>query len=289
LGEAELAATTHADRFEDLAPSIHVHKGWGERISIKYYPNRPNKVCSVTRNLHIEEGTIEDYRRLAEFHYRNPETHPIPIKIFSLKSEDGECVGVILYSYPPPNIFGRRKAIGRRVSIEELNRDWATISRVIIHPKYRSVGLGSRLVRETLPLVGRKYVETMAVMARYNPFFEKAGMIRIAERRPPEKVMKTLRVLEDLGFKRYLLTSVEYNLERLKNLTDEEIRRVRDALTATGQYKRLMTTRKAYPRKEEFRRWIEDQSLEAIAKVLCRLAVLAETKVYLFWKREAST
>ncbi|MCD6537013.1 hypothetical protein J7L18_00140 [Candidatus Bathyarchaeota archaeon] len=54
------------------------------------------------------------------------------------------------------------------------------ISRVIIHPKYRSVGLGSRLVRETLPLVGRKYIETMAVMARYNPFFEKAGMTRIA-------------------------------------------------------------------------------------------------------------
>ena len=98
-----------------------------------------------------------------------------------------------------------------------------------------------------------------------------------------------LRVLEDLGFKRYLLTSVEYNLERLKDLTDDEMRRVKDALTATGQYKRLMSTRKAYPRKEEFRRWIETQSLEVIAKVLSRLAVLAETKVYLFWNREAST
>lgn len=64
-----------------------------------------------------------------------------------MKKADGECVGVILYSYPPPNIFGRRKIVGRRVSIEELNRDWATISRVIVHPKYRSVGLGSRLVR----------------------------------------------------------------------------------------------------------------------------------------------
>jgi len=289
LGKAVLAATTHTDLFEDLAPSIHIHKGWGGCISIKYYPNRLNRVCSVTRNLRIEEGTLEDYRRLAEFHYRNPKMHPIPIKIFALRREDGECVGVILYSYPPPNIFGRRKAVGRRVSIEELNRDWAMISRVIIHPKYRSVGLGSRLVRDTLPLVGRKYVETMAVMARYNPFFEKAGMIRIAERRPPERVRETLRVLEDLGFKRYLLTSVEYNLERLKELTDEDIRRVKDALTATGQYKRLMTTRKAYPRKKEFKRWIENQSLEVIAKVLCRLAVLAETKVYLFWKREAST
>ena len=84
------------------------------------------------------------------------------------------------------------------------------------------------------------------------------------------------------------MTSVEYNLERLKELTDE-MRRVRDALTATGQYKRFMPTKKAYPRKEEFKRWIENQSLEVIAKILCRLAVLAETKVYMFWKREAST
>jgi len=218
LGKAVLAATTHTDLLEDLAPSVHVHKGWGERICIKYYPNRLNKFCRVTRNLRIEEGTIEDYKCLAEFHYRNPETRPIPIKIFTLKKADGECVGVILYSCPPPNIFGRKKAVGRRVSIEELNRDWTTISRVIVHPKYRSVGLGSRLVRETLPLVGRKYIETMAVMALYNPFFEKAGMIRIAERRPPERVKETLRVLEDLGFKRYLLMSVQYNFERLKDL-----------------------------------------------------------------------
>jgi len=124
----------------------------------------------------------------------------------------------------------------------------------------------------------------MAVMARYNPFFEKAGMIRIAERRPPERVVKTLRVLEDLGLKRYLLTSVEYNFERLKEMTDDEMRRIKDALTATRQYKRLMSTRKVYPRKEEFKRWIENQSLEVIAKVLCRPAVLAETKVYLFWE-----
>jgi len=32
-----------------------------------------------------------------------------------------------------------------------------------------------RLAKETLPLVGRPYVEAMAVMARYNAFFERAG------------------------------------------------------------------------------------------------------------------
>jgi len=284
LGKAVLAATTHTDLFEDLAPSVHIHKGWGKRISIKYYPNKLNKVCSVARNLHIEEGTLEDYKRLAEFHYRS-QRHPPPIKIYALRRDDGETVGVILYSYPPLNIFGRKKAIGRTVNVEELNRDWAIISRVIIHPKYRSIGLGARLVKETLPRVGRKYVEAMAVMALYNPFFEKAGMKRIAERKPNRMIIEVVEVLEKLGFKRYLLASEEYNLKKLQSLRDEEIREVIDALKKTGQYKRLMATGKAYPRREEFEEWIARQDLRRLAEVLTRLAVLAETKVYLFWEK----
>jgi hypothetical protein len=36
-------------------------------------------------------------------------------------------------------------------------------------------------VKETLPLAGTEYVEMPAVMAKYNPFGEKAEMQKIAE------------------------------------------------------------------------------------------------------------
>ena len=284
MGKAVLAATTHTDLFEDLAPSVHIHKGWGKRLEIKYYPNRINRVCSVTRDLRVEEGSLEDYKRLAEFHYRSS-GHPPPLKIYALKRKDGETVGVILYSWPPVNIFGRRQALGKNLSLREINQKVAMISRVVLHPKYRSIGLGIRLVKETLPLVGRPYVETVAVMARYNPFFEKAGMKKIAERRADRSILRAVEVLERLGFKKYLLTSVKYNLEKLKHLTSEELHEVREALVKTGRYKRLMASYKAYPKKEEFKNWIENQDLYAIANVLSRLAVLAETKVYLFWEK----
>ena len=62
------------------------------------------------------------------------------------------------------------------LTIKEINETLATISRIVLHPKYRSLGLGEKLVKETLPLDNRPYVETMAVIAKYNPFFEKAGM-----------------------------------------------------------------------------------------------------------------
>ena len=48
-------------------------------------------------------------------------------------------------------------------------------NREVIDPKYRTFGLGSKLIRETLPLAGTPYVEMVAVMAKYNQFAEKAG------------------------------------------------------------------------------------------------------------------
>lgn len=77
----------------------------------------------------------------------------------------GELVGVVVYSYPPVRASGRRRAMGYAPGIEELNEDWAVISRVIVHPKYRAVGLGVRLVRETLRMQGCGNVELIAVMA----------------------------------------------------------------------------------------------------------------------------
>ncbi|MDH5462345.1 MAG: ATP-binding cassette domain-containing protein, partial [Candidatus Bathyarchaeota archaeon] len=34
-GKAVVAATTHTDLFEDLAPSVHIHKGWGKKVQVK--------------------------------------------------------------------------------------------------------------------------------------------------------------------------------------------------------------------------------------------------------------
>ncbi|MFB0543492.1 MAG: ATP-binding cassette domain-containing protein, partial [Candidatus Bathyarchaeia archaeon] len=193
MGRSVLAATAHEDLFQDLAPSVHVKKGLGSRLEVRYFPNRINERCSIAGEMRIEQGTAADYRALAEFHYRSHRLPP-PVAIYVMRRGEG-LVGVIAYCYPGVNSFGRREALGRRVPVKELNRDFAVISRVVIHPRYRSIGLGRRIVEETLPLVGRRYVEAMAVMAQYNPFFEKAGMKKVTEIRPDEGL---LEVGEDL-------------------------------------------------------------------------------------------
>ena len=285
-GRAVIVATTHTDLFEDLAPSVHIHKGWGKRLEVNYYPNKVNEVCSVTKNLRIEEGTTKDYSALSEFHYRNIHAHVAPIKTFVIRRGDNEPIGAIVYSYPPPQCFGRKQTFGRALPISELNQKVAAISRVVLHPKYRSIGLGARLVRETLPLCGRPYVETMAVMAQYNPFFEKAGMKRIAERQPDKTIIQAIKSLENLGFKPYLLNSQQTNINKLETLNKIELKKVHEILLkiSTVYYKRLRSTSEVFLKKESFRKWLKKSSTEVLAKVLSRLAVLAETKVYLFWE-----
>jgi len=290
-GKAVIAATTHTDLFEDLAPSVHIHKGWRRQIEVKYFPNRLNAVCSVTRDMYIEEGTMEDYKQFADLHYRNPETHPVPLKIFALKKGDGLPVGVIMYSWPPPNIFGRKQALGKGLPIKEVNERIATISRVILHPKYRSVGLGVKTVKETLPLIGRPYVEVVAVMAKYNPFFKKAGMEKIAESHGDESVSEAVKKLEEVGFKPYALASIETNLQYLKALDPRKLEEVKQILSnvSPGYYKRLRSTGLAYMKREEFEEFITKAPLETLAKVISRLAILAQTKVYLLWKNPSYT
>jgi hypothetical protein len=52
---------------------------------------------------------------------------------------------------------------------------------VIVHPKFRGIGLGEFLVKQTLSLSNAKVVEVLAVMAKYNPFFDREA--RLVQRR----------------------------------------------------------------------------------------------------------
>ena len=284
MGRTVIAATTHTDLFEDLNPSVHIHKKLGREITVHYYPNTPAKECSLTREIHIEKGTKADYKALSQFHYRSTSLPP-PRKIFAMKRRNETC-GVIVYSYPPPTIFGRSQVW--KGNHKQLQEQISTITRVIIHPKYRAIGLGTKLVKETLPLAGTPYVETLAVMAKYNPLFEKAGMQKIAESKPNQHLKKAMEKLETLGFKPYTLPDQKQTMERIKETGKKEIIKIIMELSEKGAIprKRILSASKAYPSHMEFKGKIEKLSDEELAKMLKRLSILTQTKVYLFWAKD---
>jgi hypothetical protein len=80
-----------------------------------------------------------------------------------------------------------------------------------------------KLVRETLSLAGTPCVEMPAVMAKYNPFAEKAGMRKIAKQPPPKEALKIAEILQKLGFNIQLLGSEKYVLNKLQSLREEQM------------------------------------------------------------------
>ena len=284
-GKTVLAATTHTDLFEDLKPSVHIHKRFGKEVKVRYYPNKLNATCSLTRQMHIQTGTMEDYRQLAQFHYRETGGIPPPRKIFTLKRRK-ELVGVIVYSYPPIVCFGRNKAFPERLTTQELNEKLSIISRVVLQPKYRTIGLGAKLVKETLPLADTPYVEAVAVMARYNPFFEKAGMQKIAEQTPSQSCVDALEKLHTLGFNPILLASTKQNIRQLKKMSYQELEKCRDIL-ATVQSLRLRRSivPKPFVSAEAYKSALREAKIKKIAQALRVLSILTQAKVYLLWRK----
>jgi ABC-type lipoprotein export system ATPase subunit/GNAT superfamily N-acetyltransferase len=284
MGKGVIVATTHTDLLEDLSPSVHVHKRFGKEVVVKYYPNAWAKECSVAREMCVEVGSFADYKRLSVFHYRSGRCSP-PRRIFRLKRGDELC-GVIVYSYPPPIAFGRGRVW--KGSFKRLQEEMSTISRVVVHPKYRTVGLGVRLVGETLCRVGTSCVEALAVMARYNPFFERAGMRKIAESKPSVGLLWALGRLEELGFDPLMLGSVEWNRRVLERVGGDGVLGVLEELSRREGVvrKRLLALGAVYPSHEEFLEKLKRLSDEDLAVVLKRLSFLAQSKVYLFWEKK---
>ncbi|PVX24543.1 MAG: ABC transporter ATP-binding protein [Candidatus Bathyarchaeum sp.] len=285
-GRAVFAATTHTDLFDDLKPSIHIHKRFGKEIQVNYYPNNINKECSIKKEMHIKKGTRSDYKKLAHFHYRDSRIFAHH-KIFVMKRET-ETVGAIVYSSPPLAVTGRRQAIGKKMTIQEINNKIIRISRVVIHPKYRTIGLGAKIVKETLPLAEKPYVETIAVMAKYNPFFEKAGMNKIAQTTPNPQVIKAVEKLRKLNFNPVFLTSEKTNQNKLQQMTQKQLNQVKEAIKEiTGIYrKRIASTKQAFLNKKDYEAIVDAADINKLAKMIRILGFLTQTKVYLFWKRK---
>ena len=284
-GATLVVATAHADLMDDLDPSIVIRKGWGREIGVEYRCGAAAEGCTVCRDVRVRVSGVEEYRRLSYLHYRAHEA-PVPMGFYAV-DVGGELAGVIAYSYAPLRVKGRREAVGYVPDVGEVNRDWAAVSRVVVHPKYRGVGLGARLVRDSLPLVGRRHVELTAVMAQYNPFAERAGMRRVLLAEPDVGVLGAVEALRGLGFNPAMLGSRAYSEVVLAGLGAVGRGALFDALCGLGgRYVRRLSRRKGFMGAGEFREWLGGQGAGSLAWTLQILGTLAQAKVYLYWCRD---
>ncbi|MFQ6034389.1 MAG: hypothetical protein ACE5NM_00890 [Sedimentisphaerales bacterium] len=179
--------------------------------------------CSVCKKLEIVAGSVDDYKALAHYHYRDSHLGPFQA-IFALKLHGKKAVGVIVYTMPTPalelrNIATNNLFVGfdRATQLALINKNIRCISRVIIEPRFRSLGLASRLVRETMPQLHVPIIEAMAVMGRVNPFFERAGM-KPYSARMPVRCVQLIEAFSMVGIEKQELIDAQQVQRKLQQL-----------------------------------------------------------------------
>ena len=159
-----------------------------------------------------------------------------------------------------------------------------------MHPKYRTIGLGSKLIRETLACAGTPFVEMVTVMAKYNPFGEKAGMQKTAKQPPPKEALHITETLQKLGFNVQLLGSRTYVLKKLQYTKPTHLTRLRQSFIQHNhqRFQKEFSYHQPYGKIETYKAGVEEADLEKLAKPIKICGMLLQTKVYLFWKARGS-
>ena len=285
LGKTVVVATTHEDLLLDLKPDIWVRKGFGDLVQVQRFEDVIQafpKGCTLRQDLKISECKHEELRELEKFHYRGSSVG-IVRKCFKAMIGKELAAGIV-YVFPHFALKGRNLAMpeyaGKTTSekIKRINKDVSRISRVVVHPKFRSIGLGAEIVRRTLPKAPTTTVETLAVMARFNPFFLQAGMVPV-ETEVDSRLEKDLQQLErDAGLKRELFASKKTSLRILRRLTKSKCK--------LAQHFALNWCVARKFRKAELIPKVEKMDLASIAEAL---SLLRGKTLYLYWRKQACT
>jgi ABC-type lipoprotein export system ATPase subunit/GNAT superfamily N-acetyltransferase len=132
----------------------------------------------------IGRGDMSDYHALSRHHYRAGRPATVVRVLRAVEPRSRERVGVLVVSRPTLDGWwrqlawpGRYRTGDRRADTRRLNAEVRAISRVIVDPRWRGVGIGKRLVRAYLADPLSPMTEAAAAMGACCPFFHAAGMV----------------------------------------------------------------------------------------------------------------
>lgn len=174
---------------------------WGDSIAAgqRLVPLRKQLPGFLPGRMLLRLGRPSDYAALERFHYRGrrPATWAgvicieyvecaggTPWRGHEVQRHDlGRIVGVGVLSWPTAVSRPRREVFHLDASDYGRQVRWAnanvrTISRVIVHPQFRGLGLARILVEGLCAICRAPYAEARAAMASVHPLFERAGMRR---------------------------------------------------------------------------------------------------------------
>ncbi len=178
---AFVGASAHEDLESMLAPDVVIGAATQSIRDPKPAQEQP---------ILIHSGTMEDYASVAHLHYRSGPPATIVRVMRAMRrvprfiDPSREILaGVLVVSMPTLNGGWRDRAWpgvfpkhDKRRNAHLLNEHIRTISRVIVDPRSRGLGVATALVRAYLDNPLTQGTEASAAMGDVCPFFERAGM-----------------------------------------------------------------------------------------------------------------
>lgn len=215
-GVAVLTATHREEVLSSLNHSheVHLHQGIAE---VRGVPDRSPSV-----GIEIGEGSMDDYETLSAMHYREAAPALVRRVLVARDAQTDRLAGVLVVSSPTlngawralawPGVFtgGDKKACAAR-----LNRELRLLSRLVVAPEYRAMGVATALVRAYLAAPETRCTEALAAMGRFSPFLKRAGMTEYPMP-PGPRHARLLDALAALGVEGWRLATPTLALDRAR-------------------------------------------------------------------------
>ena len=274
-----VVATSHDDLERDLQPDTIIRLG-NEQPVVETADTKASKrvhrrrAPSFAGRLHIERGSLRDYRHFGAMHYRQRDNLGFIDRVFVMREGTARTpLGIVIYGRPVLELTLRNRATGGRFvrNGKRLNRELRVLKRLVIHPDVRGCGLGHWLVKRTLPLAGTRFVECLAAMGAINPVFDRAGMRRIGVVQPPASLSRAVARIQKAGVDPVGADFVWHVCRRpsIRRIVADTVFDWYRATTGGGEQR------------------VEKQTSSALARTFRQLA--GSQPVYFLWARDART
>ena len=171
----------------------------------------PPAQLDLLAELSIERGSLSDYARFARWHYLGSR-RPGPVSDVFVAKLHGSAVAVATFGHTHLFLSARNLALpqfGSNVvssgGAGALNANVRLLQRVIVEPRYRALGVASRLLSAALPQLGVPIVECLAEMGEFSGFLERAGFMRRGRCKPSREAARLMANLRRLKLEAYQL------------------------------------------------------------------------------------
>ncbi|MFM9959189.1 MAG: GNAT family N-acetyltransferase [Phycisphaerales bacterium] len=176
---------------------------------------------------HITEGTTQHLELLSQYHYRTRPPATIDRVFTATDPTTRQPIAVLALSRPTLNAAWRRFAwpdrystTDKRLNAQRLNSELRCISRVIVAPNHRALGVARALVAHALQHAPTPNIEALAAMGASCSIFRAAGMTEFPVPIQPADA-RLLDFLTDLRLQLWRLATPHETYERLT--TDRSI------------------------------------------------------------------